>query len=69
MMAPRPFTLHVADEVLDDLQQRLGRARFLDLPPHGEPWEYGTDVTYLRELVAYWRDGFYPDTTGNASRG
>jgi microsomal epoxide hydrolase len=58
MTAPRPFTLHVADEVLDDLRQRLGRARFPDLPPHGEPWEYGADVTYLRELVAYWRDDF-----------
>ncbi|MBV9326176.1 MAG: epoxide hydrolase [Chloroflexi bacterium] len=58
MPQPRPFTLHVADDVLDDLHQRLDRARFPDLPPHGEPWEYGTDVNYLRDLVAYWRDGF-----------
>jgi microsomal epoxide hydrolase len=24
----------------------------------GEPWAYGTDVAYLRELLAYWRTGF-----------
>ncbi|MBV9579580.1 MAG: alpha/beta fold hydrolase [Chloroflexi bacterium] len=58
MSDPRPFTLHVADATLDDLQQRLARARFPDLPPHGEAWEYGADVTYLRDLVGYWRDGF-----------
>jgi len=58
MSQPRPFTLHVDDEILDDLQQRLARARFPDLPPHGEPWEYGADVTYLRELVWYWRESF-----------
>jgi len=55
---PRPFTLHVADEVLEDLQLRLVRARFPDLPPHGEPWQYGADVRYLQELVAYWREGY-----------
>lgn len=58
MSQPRPFTLHVADDVLDDLHYRLARARFPDLPPHGQAWDYGTDVTYLRELVAYWRDTF-----------
>jgi microsomal epoxide hydrolase len=58
MPQPRPFSLHVADDVLDDLQQRLARARFPDLPPHGEPWQYGSDVPYLRELVGYWKDSF-----------
>src|SRR4029078_5931203 len=24
----------------------------------GEPWGYGTELDYLRSLVAYWRDGF-----------
>ena len=55
MQQPKPFSLHVPDEVLDDLQQRLARARFPDLPPHGEPWQYGADVTYVQQLVDYWR--------------
>jgi microsomal epoxide hydrolase len=52
-----PFTLRVPDEALADLRERLARTRFPDQAP-GEPWAYGTDVGYMRELVAYWRDGF-----------
>jgi microsomal epoxide hydrolase len=55
---PRAFTLRVGDDILDDLRERLEHARFPDVPPHGEAWEYGTDVEYLRDLVAYWRDSF-----------
>ncbi|WP_375458105.1 epoxide hydrolase family protein [uncultured Enterovirga sp.] len=54
---PQPFTLHVPDEDLADLRERLARTRFPDQAP-GEPWAYGTDVAYLRDLVGYWRDGF-----------
>lgn len=54
---PQPFTLHVADEAMADLRERLGRTRFPDQAP-GQPWAYGTDVAYLRELVEYWRTRF-----------
>ena len=54
---PEPFTLHVPDEAIADLRERLARTRFPD-PAPGEPWAYGTDVGYLRGLVDYWRDGF-----------
>ncbi|HEY0581940.1 MAG TPA: epoxide hydrolase N-terminal domain-containing protein, partial [Chloroflexota bacterium] len=57
-MPPQPFTLHVADSVLDDLRARLDHVRWPDEPPGGEPWQYGTDLTYLRGLVDYWRSGF-----------
>jgi hypothetical protein len=53
----RPFTVHVADEVLDDLRERLGRVRWPDEPP-GAGWRYGADLGYMRELVNYWRDGY-----------
>ena len=33
------------------------RTWFPDQAP-GDPWGYGTSVEYLRNLVAYWRDGF-----------
>ena len=44
--------------MLDDLQQRLQRVRWPDEPPHGAAWEFGTDLSYLQELVAYWQDRF-----------
>jgi len=53
----QPFRLHVEQRAIDDLRARLALTRFPDQAP-GEPWAYGTDVAYLRELVAYWRDGF-----------
>ena len=52
-----PFRIHVPDEVLADLKQRLARTRFPDeIPSTG--WDYGTDLQYLKELVAYWRERF-----------
>jgi microsomal epoxide hydrolase len=54
---PESFTLSVPDEDIADLRERLARTRFPDQAP-GEPWAYGTDVGYLRELVDHWRDGF-----------
>ena len=49
----QPFRLHVADSAIDDLRERLLRSRFPDQAP-GEPWAYGTDVDYLKQLVEYW---------------
>jgi microsomal epoxide hydrolase len=57
MIAPKPFTLHVPDDALADLRERLARTRFADSSP-GAPWAYGTDRGWLQDLVAYWRDGF-----------
>jgi microsomal epoxide hydrolase len=56
-LPPRPFTLHVPDTDLADLQARLARTRLPDQAPDA-PWAYGTDVNYLAELLAYWRTGF-----------
>ncbi len=52
----RPFHIRVEQEVLDDLEIRLGRARWTRSNEPG--WERGTDPHYLRSLVAYWRVGF-----------
>jgi pimeloyl-ACP methyl ester carboxylesterase len=54
---PEPFTLRVPDEAIANLRDRLARTRFPDQVP-GDPWAYGTDVGYLRQLVEYWRGGF-----------
>jgi pimeloyl-ACP methyl ester carboxylesterase len=52
-----PFTIHVAEEVLADLRARVRNTRWPDEAP-GAPWEQGTDLRYLRRLLAYWADGF-----------
>jgi microsomal epoxide hydrolase len=54
---PVPFQLHVPDAAIADLRERLARTRWPDQAP-GEPWACGSDVAYLRSLVAYWRDTF-----------
>jgi pimeloyl-ACP methyl ester carboxylesterase len=51
---PAPFTIQVAEEVLTDLRQRLDRVRWPDDVPDAG-WQYGTDLRYMQELVAYWR--------------
>jgi len=55
--AVRPFSVHVPDATLADLRDRLTRVRWPDEPPEAA-WRYGTDLTYMKELVAYWRDRY-----------
>jgi epoxide hydrolase len=55
--AIRPFTINVSEQLLADLKQRLARARFPGEIP-GSNWDYGTNLAYLKELVAYWRDRY-----------
>lgn len=54
---PQPFTLTIPDTAIADLRVRLALTRFPDQAP-GEPWQFGTDVTWLRDLVRYWHDHF-----------
>ncbi|WP_250008392.1 epoxide hydrolase family protein [Actinoplanes sp. M2I2] len=42
---------------LDDLRARLRATRWPDAPEDAG-WSMGADLDYLRELVAYWADGF-----------
>jgi pimeloyl-ACP methyl ester carboxylesterase len=54
---PEPFTPHAAPAVLEDLRARLRATRWPDAPGDAG-WSLGIDLFYLRELVAYWADGF-----------
>jgi pimeloyl-ACP methyl ester carboxylesterase len=56
-LAIHPFTIHVPDAVLADLKVRLRNPR-VPAALNGDGWTYGTDINYLKQLVAYWRDRF-----------
>jgi pimeloyl-ACP methyl ester carboxylesterase len=53
----RPFTIAVPDDILTDLRARLSNTRFTTRSSDSY-WGGGVDPSWLRELVAYWRDGF-----------
>ena len=56
-MHVEPFLIAVPDAVLTDLRERLARTRLPDEMP-GSGWTYGTNLAYVRDLVAYWRDRY-----------
>ena len=55
--APEPFEIHVDDAVLDDLRARLDATRWPD-EVDGAGWTMGSNLAYMKELAAYWRDGY-----------
>ncbi len=55
--AIRPFRIDIPQVDLDDLYQRLHRTRWPDEVP-GAGWTRGVPLGYLKELAAYWADGF-----------
>jgi pimeloyl-ACP methyl ester carboxylesterase len=53
----RPFQIDIPQADLDDLRDRLHRTRWPDeLPDVG--WTRGVPLGYLKELAAYWADGY-----------
>jgi pimeloyl-ACP methyl ester carboxylesterase len=52
-----PFSIRIEPEILSDLRTRIRNTRWPD-PAPGPAWEQGTDLEYLKSLLAYWADGF-----------
>lgn len=56
-MRAERFDIAVSDDVLTDLRTRLERTRWS--PDFAnDDWRYGTNLTYLRALTAYWRERY-----------
>lgn len=53
----RPYTLAVPDEALLSLKNKLDVATFAD-SVQPDDWSYGVPQTRVRELAAYWAEGF-----------
>jgi len=56
-MPVEKFEIDVDEAVIADLRARVHNTRWPD-PAPGEPWSQGTDDEYLRDLLAYWADGY-----------
>ena len=53
----QPFRIAIPDEALEDLRDRLRRTRWPD-GPADDGWTRGVPQQELRELAAYWADGY-----------
>ncbi|XP_026551153.1 epoxide hydrolase 1 isoform X1 [Pseudonaja textilis] len=53
----RPFKVVTSEEEIQDLHQRLDKARFAD-PLEDSYFHYGFNATYLKKIVSYWRNEF-----------
>jgi pimeloyl-ACP methyl ester carboxylesterase len=65
MTAPTPFSLDVAEAVVDDLRDRLRRTRWPERETVGD-WSQGVPLEILRSLCGYWADGY--DWAGRQAR-
>ena len=61
MSTPQPFHIDIPQTDLDDLAGRLARTGWPDELP-GAGWDYGVARDRVRQLAAYWRQGYdWPD--------
>lgn len=52
-----PFEINISAAAIADLKRRLAATRMPDQLANTS-WEYGTDSTYLAELLQYWQNDF-----------
>jgi pimeloyl-ACP methyl ester carboxylesterase len=53
----QPFALPYSQAAVDDLRSRLAQTRWPDEIP-GSGWEYGADLSYMKQICTYWKDQF-----------
>ncbi len=57
MSAPTPFKIDISKSVLDAIARKVTAYdwhEMPEIPEGGNRWAYGADMTYMRELCAYW---------------
>ncbi|CAK0786968.1 hypothetical protein CVIRNUC_010182 [Coccomyxa viridis] len=54
---PKKLIVHVAEEDIADLKQRLNKTRWPD-ELEGVDWDYGVPKAYIKELAHYWETSF-----------
>ncbi|EOR95077.1 Epoxide hydrolase [Arcticibacter svalbardensis MN12-7] len=53
----QPFSADIPQQLLDDLKLRLENIHWPDEIIDSE-WEYGANLSYMKELSQYWHDTF-----------
>ncbi|MGE0338145.1 MAG: epoxide hydrolase family protein [Gammaproteobacteria bacterium] len=56
-MRAQPFRIDIPEQTLTDLHNRLARIRWAR-DYANDDWKYGANGDYLKELLAYWHDGY-----------
>ena len=56
-MDVQPYSVKISEEVLLDLRERLAHTRWPD-EVLDSGWDYGSNLSYIKELVEYWRTEF-----------
>ncbi len=59
-----PFNINIPQSELDDLKHRIKNARWPDELKNSN-WQYGTNLSYMKELANYWADEFNWKTVEN----
>ncbi|CAM4120390.1 hypothetical protein ZONE111905_03085 [Zobellia nedashkovskayae] len=53
----KKFNLHIAQSELDNLKERIRKVRWPDEIENSN-WQFGTSLSYLKELSIYWEQNF-----------
>jgi pimeloyl-ACP methyl ester carboxylesterase len=54
---PEPFAINIPEREIEDLQDRLARARWPDAIT-GAGWSQGTDLAFLEQLMRHWQHDY-----------
>ncbi len=54
---PTPFTIDIPQDRLDKIASRVADYEWHEMPQNGG-WAYGANLDYMKDLCAYWLDGF-----------
>jgi pimeloyl-ACP methyl ester carboxylesterase len=57
MITPEPFTIDVPDATIRRILERVRLYEWPEAPEDGG-WAYGANLDYMKELAAYWVDGY-----------
>ncbi len=54
----RPFKVEIDDAVIDRIRDRVAAYRWFPAPQAGDDWAFGMSTPFLKDLQAYWLDGY-----------
>ena len=57
MTTPTPFTISIPQQKLDTIADKVRGFEWIHVPEN-DGWAYGCNQAYLKELCAYWLDGY-----------